>query len=104
MTIKTIDIIDTPGGLFVGVKFPKIGEAVELTNDEAVEALEDLARILGYTLVDREERKSLLALTEEVDEDDNDYDLASTAWVIWQDRCEALAAAVNQTLAAETED
>lgn len=78
---------------------PNGGEVVlALNHDEQRELLEDLARVQGFTLIDREERKSLVALIEEVDEDANDYDHASEAWGTWQDRCEALAGAVSQAL------
>lgn len=76
---------------------------MDLLPNEQRELLEALARVHGFTLVDREERKSLLALTEEADEDENDYDSASAAWVVWQDRCEALASAVNGLFDTRTE-
>lgn len=74
------------------------GDPIYLSHTEQAELLEALARAHGYTLIDREERKSLTALVEEVDEDENDYDNPVQAWTAWQKRAEALAAAVQQSI------
>lgn len=73
-------------------------QTIRLNSDEQRELLEALARIHGMSLVDREERRSLLALAEEVDDDPNDYSTGSEAWGAWQDRAEALASAVSSAL------
>jgi hypothetical protein len=62
MTIKIIDLTHRVGR--VQVELP--GVATEITIPEAVEALETLARILDFSLVDHVERQSLLELAEEV--------------------------------------
>lgn len=92
MSIKITGEVDG----YVTVSGPSV--AAVFDPDEQRELLEALARIHGFSLVDREERKSLLTLCEEVDEDDNDYGLATEAWATWQDRCEAFASAVTGAL------
>lgn len=101
MTIK-LDIHDVPGGARVGIKLTGLpGEVhTEISNNDAVAALEDLARILGYTLIDREERKSLQELVDEVDGHD-DGSTPDTGG--WQNRAEALSAAVSQALHFEND-
>lgn len=86
-----------PAGLYVGAELKGIGK-LEIPNDDAWQALTDLARILGVTIIDREQQKTLEGCLEEVAADDNDYDLAATAWGVWQDRCEDLARALGDVL------
>lgn len=93
----TMTITETTANRIEVVK-PGTGTGIQLDPDEQRELLEAFARIHGFSLVDREERKGLLALCEEVDEDDNDYATGSAAWTAWQDRCEALAEAVTSAL------
>lgn len=73
-------------------------EPLALGHRDQRELLEVLARIHDFTLIDREERKELQALVDEVDEDDNQYDNATQAWTSWQDRAEALASAVRSAM------
>jgi hypothetical protein len=77
------------------------GQVIHLGRHGAVELLEALARIHGFSLIDHVERKELVALAGEADEDDNQYDDATLAWSTWQDRCEALSSAVLSALSTQ---
>jgi hypothetical protein len=91
--VEIINLLHRVGRVQVTIK--GLG-STEITEADAVEILETLARILDYTLVDREERRELLELAEEI-EDGREYApefrLPQTA--------RALATAVNQVLRAE---
>lgn len=97
----TLRISNDGFGLPVSIDRPGGAQHIYLGLDEQRELLEALARMHGMSLVDREERRSLLALAEEVDDDPNDYSTGSEAWGAWQDRAEALASAVTSALRIE---
>lgn len=94
MTIQIVDLTERVGRIQVGIP----GWATEISMADAQQAMEELAHILGFSVIDREERKSLLELAAEADDDDNEYGSSSAAWTAWQDRCEALSSAVTQAL------
>lgn len=63
MTMQITDPVGAAGRIQVSIAH--LG-AVEIPYEDAQIALEDLARILGFTLIDHVERRSLIELTEEV--------------------------------------
>lgn len=71
-----------------------------ITPEEADQIVLALASSFAPTAVvlDHAEVAELERLIAEVDEDDNDYDAAIDAWVAWQDKAEALAAALSAAL------
>lgn len=101
MTIK-LDIHDVPGGARVGVKLLGLQQDVhtEIPVDDAVRALEDLARILGYTLVDEQERRSLQELVAESDGEQSGS--AADQAVLWRALARELTEAVRSALRFDT--
>lgn len=100
MTIRTHDT-NTDGAYLERVES---GVSLYLDRSEAPQVLQDLARILGYTLVDREERASLVTLCQEIENHPNDFKHGSEAWAHWQGAAEALAAAVTSALRTAGEE
>lgn len=96
MSLKITDPAGAVGR--VQVSLTGVG-TTEITHSDAQEALEDLARILGFSLVDREERRSLTELVGEVRGlATKAYASAADASISFEKAGEALANAVADTL------
>jgi hypothetical protein len=91
--VEIINLLHRVGRVQVAIR--GLG-STEITEAEAVEVLETLARILDFTLVDREERRELLELAEEVEQKRGPGGTTNVAYAGI-----ALATAVNQALRAE---
>lgn len=98
MPIEITDLTDRVGRIQVNLP----GVATEITIPEAVEVLETLARILGYSLVDREERQSLVELADDIRRDPDMYDVAQ-GWAAWRGHARALSSAVLSAIATDDE-
>lgn len=99
----TLQIQHTASTVTVIKDSPTVGRsAVSLGRHNQRELLEALARIHGFTLIDREEREELLTLIEEVDVMHDDASTSDTGG--WEQLCKALAAAVNSALFVEGGD
>lgn len=94
----TIRVHDTTGGSAV-LERVESGASFYLPAAEARQVLESLARIFDFTLVDRDERRGLLELVEEITEHPNDFSTPSAGWTHWQDAAEALAEALTSAVA-----
>src|SRR5690242_4699584 len=78
--------------------------STEVTEADAAELLETLARILDYSLVDREERRSLHELANEVYAADGEaFASSADASIRFSKLAGALADAVKDTLGATEE-
>lgn len=98
MTLQIADSETRNGSIVLATVNPNSSvDSLIINRDEQVRLLETLARMLDYTLVDREERKSLLALTAEVDQEGGH---TGDGWVRL---AEALAAAVSSALRFEND-
>jgi hypothetical protein len=97
--VEIINLLHRVGRVQVAIK--GLG-STEITEADAVEILETLARILDYTLVDREERRELLELAEEINHPERQGYASVGEAVGSQERAaDALATAVSQVLRTE---
>jgi predicted GNAT superfamily acetyltransferase len=95
-----ITITDTQDGLQVAL--PDDEHMSYLSRADAVEALETLARVLGFTLLDHVERATLLELADEVAAVKGEaFASAAHASIRFEKVGEALATAVQHSLRAD---